>query len=63
MKLLKKYDTDTDFVVCVHESKAGYYYVTTYDHVSREHTDAARFAGYADAVIEARRRAKAYRIS
>ena len=61
-KLLKKYETDTDFTICVSESKAGYYYVTTYDHVSREHSDATRFSGYADAIVAAKRRADGYKI-
>ncbi len=43
-KLIKQYENDTDFSICVWEMKNGYYAVTTYDRVTKKHSDAEYFA-------------------
>ena len=63
-KLLKVYETDTDFSVCLYQSgKNMLYIVTTHDNVMRNHFDYQYYKKKQNAVKEAKERVRQYRLN
>lgn len=62
-KLLKVYDTDTDFTICIYGSdKEAVYFVTTHDDVMRKHFVVVKYQSYNDAERSAKERVRQYRL-
>ena len=63
-KLIKKFDTDTDFSICISQSEeSGRFAVTTYDFIYKKHDDAKWFSTIEEAMLEAKQRVNGYKIS
>jgi len=63
-KLIKKFDTDTDFSICIFQSEeSGRFVVTTYDFIYKEHDEAKWFSTIEEAMLEAKQRVNGYKIS
>ena len=62
-KLIKKFDTDTDFSICISQSEeSGRFAVTTYDFIYKKHDDAKWFSTIEEAMLEAKQRVNGYKI-
>lgn len=62
-KLVKRYDTDTDFIICIFQNqKNGRFVVTTYDFVSQKHSDNKSYDTSEEAFSDAIQRVKAYQL-
>ena len=62
-KLIKKIDTDTDFIICIFQSEeSGRFAVTTYDFIYEKHDDPKWFSSIDEAKLEAKQRINGYKI-
>jgi len=62
-KLIKTYETPTDFTICVYQSeKSGRFAVTTYDCVTEKHSDVKWYATMEEAMADANSRANGYEL-
>lgn len=62
-KLIKKIDTDTDFIICIFQSEeTGRFAVTTYDSIFQKHSDSKWFRTIYEAILEAKQRINGYKI-
>ena len=63
-KLIKKIDTDTDFIICIFQSEeSGRFAVTTYDFIYEKHDDPKWFRTIYEAILEAKQRINDYKIT
>ena len=63
-KLIKKIDTDTDFIICIFQSEeSGRFAVTTYDFIYEKHDDPKWFRTIYEAILEAKQRINGYKIT
>jgi hypothetical protein len=62
-KLIKNFDTDTDFQICIFQSQeSGRFAVTTYDFFYQKHDDPKWFGTIDEAMLEAKQRVNGYKI-
>lgn len=62
-KLIKIYETPTDFTICVYQSeKSGRFAVTTHDDVTQKHSEVKWYATMEEAMADANSRANGYEL-